>query len=130
MKKAKIANFFLTAIFSLNALYAEVQIPETPLIEKIDLEPHEDELDTVKRMILYTKRQEKALKRIETLILEVRRNKEMFLKSEESKLHAYYMIKAARECQTLIRAFHLTHLFSSDFIEELAVFSQVGKPYD
>ncbi|NGX60291.1 MAG: hypothetical protein KR126chlam3_01462 [Chlamydiae bacterium] len=130
MKKAKIPIIFFSLIIASSALYAELRIPETPLQEKIDLEPHEDELLTVERMIALLEDQLVAQKKIKILIQEMRHNKEMFLKGEESKLHALYMIQAGKECLDLIRAHHLYHLFSSDFMEELAIFTKIGTKHE
>lgn len=125
MKKAKIRILFLS--LSCLSLYADEKIPQTPLIEKLDLEPAEDELITIERLIHLTEEQMQAQKRIKNLIIEIKHNKEMFIKNSDSKLHALYMISAAEECLSLIRRYHLYHLFSSDFMEELTVFAKVGK---
>jgi len=125
-KKAKILKFFLLLFYPYMAVYGNPIIPQSHLEEKIDMEPHEDELITTDRMIRLTKKQLEAQERLKILINEIRRNKELFLKGESSKLHAYYMIQAAKESLSIIRAFHLEHLFSSDFMEELALFNQVG----
>jgi len=134
MKKAKRTIFFLNAFVSpflgLGALYADPQIPENSLNEKINLEPTEDELVTIDRLILLTEKQLKAQKKIKILIGEIRHNKEMFLKGEESKLHAKYMIHAANKCLNLIQSHHLYHLFSSDFLEDLAIYNAIGSKND
>jgi hypothetical protein len=130
MKKAKQTSLFLSGLLSLNALYADPLIPENTLSEKINLAPAEDELITIDRIILLTEKQLEAQKKVKDLIEEIRQNQEMFLKGEESKLHARYMLRAAKECLELIRAHHLHHLFSSDFMEELALFSQIGSKND
>ncbi|NGX26711.1 MAG: hypothetical protein K940chlam6_00636 [Chlamydiae bacterium] len=130
MKKAKTAILFLSSLFAFYPLYADLRIPETPLQEKIDLEPHEDELITIERMIFLTEQQLEAQKKIKNLIKEMRHNKDMFLKGEESKLHAYYMIQAGKQCLDLIRSYHLYPLFSSDFMEELAIFTKIGTKHE
>lgn len=127
VKKAKIPILFLSLCLSYIGLYADLEIPYTPLVEKVDMDPHEDELVAIERMILLTEQQIIAQKKIKNLITEMRHNKEIFLKSEDSKLHALYLISAAEECLDLIRKHHLYHLFSPDFMEELAVFAKVGK---
>ncbi|MDN3506060.1 MAG: hypothetical protein P0S96_02400 [Simkaniaceae bacterium] len=126
MKKAKALVLFL----HLSALYAEPLIPENSLNEKINMQPTEDELVTIERIIFLTEKQLKAQKKIKILIQEIQHNKEMFMKSEESKLHAEYMVQASKNALHLIRTHHLYHLFSSDFMEDLAIYSAIGSKHD
>ncbi len=125
-KNAKSITIFFIANLASFALYAEPQIPQTNLEENFDLEPHEDELLTLDRMISLTEKQQIAQKKLKILINEIRRNKEIFMKGDQSKLHAFYMIRDARESLQLIRQHHLEHLFSSDFMDELALLAQIG----
>lgn len=120
-------TIFFTLILTFVGLYADPIIPETPFQKKIDLEPGEDELIAVERVIKMTEKQLEAQCKLKILIAEYRKNRDLFVKEEHSKLHARYMIRAAKEIQQIIRTYHLEHLFSSDFIEELAVLNQVGK---
>ena len=120
-------TIFFTLILTSIALYAEPVIPETFFQKKIDLEPQEDEVVAVERMLNILSSQEEALLRIKDLIIDLRKNKEYFLKGDLSKLHARYILEGAAEILSLVRAYHLEHLFSSDFMEDLAVYSQIGK---
>ncbi len=123
MKKAKTTIFFLIASFTWRLLYADVPIP---LEEKIDLEPHEDESIVIERMIQLTEEQQAAQIKLKFLINEIKHNQKLFLKGDQTKLHAHYMIEAAKESLQIIKKYHLQHLFSSDFMEDLALFSQIG----
>lgn len=118
--------FFSILVLS-SGLYSAPFIPDTPFEKKIDLEPHEDELVAIERMILLTEQQQIAQKKLKILLTALRKNKELFLKEGNSRVHARYMLDAAEESLKLIRTYHLDHLFSSDFMEELALFAQVGK---
>ena len=130
-KKAKAA--FITVLTQL-PLYTEAIIVEKPpknpfaipLEERIDLEPQEDELLAVERLIRFAEQQLKDKKQLKILITEMRQNKELFIKGDGSKLHATYMIQAAKKSLRIIRKYHLEQLFAPEFIEELSVFSKVG----
>ena len=91
------------------------------------MEPREDELVILERMIRLTEEQQKAQIQLKILICNFRKNKELFMKGEPSKLHALYMIESATQAHRIIRTYHLEHLFSSDFIEELALLANIGK---
>lgn len=101
-------------------------VPKTHWPEHLDLEPQEDELVAIERMIELTDRQLAAQKRIKNNLVELKRAQEMFIKADGSKLHAHYMITAAKEILSLIDQFQLSHLFSSGFIEELTILTQFG----
>ena len=125
-KKAKTVTLFFSLIWACNALYAQVRIPESRLCEKMDLDPNEDELISLQRIIDHTEKRQKAQERLKFLLVELKKNKEQFLQGEPNKIHAWYMIKAAHEGLEIIKQYNLHHLFTSDFIEELAVLNQVG----
>lgn len=125
VKNAKVVKIFLL-ILGCFPLYGRPLIPETSFQEKFDLEPQEDALAALDRMIDLTEKQQTAQKKLKKIIVAVRKNKELFIKGDQSKLHAYYMIQSAKEGLTLIKAYHLQHLFSSDFLEELTVFAQLA----
>jgi len=126
-KKAKIRKLFFILLLLTKGLYAELLIPQSGLSEKIDLEPEEDELLVIDRMIALTEKQQKAQKKLKNLLVSMKKNKELFLAGEPSKMHALYMIKCAEKSLKLIRKYHLQHLFPSDFMEELALFNTIGK---
>lgn len=122
MKKAKFVTFFLSTCLAWKALYPDVKILE----EKIDVEPSEDELISIDRMVKLTEKQQEAQLRLKDLIVDLRHNKEQFMKGEECKLYAHYMIRAAKESLFIIKTYHLEHLFSSEFLEELAIYTKIG----
>ncbi len=125
-KKAKVVTIFLNLFFAWNALYADVKIPEKALIEKIDIEPDEDELIMLDRMIFLTQNLQQAQVELKKIIVELRLNEEKFLKGDQCKLYAHYMIRGAKEALSIIRTYHLEHLFPSRFIEELAIYTKIG----
>ena len=123
-KKAKILLTLITAHF---ALYADVRIPENSLEEKLDLHPQEDEVIVIERVIHLLEKQQKDQKKLKDLIVELRHNQDLFMQGEPTKIHAKLMLKAASESLQIIKKYHLEHLFSSEFLEELAILSSVGK---
>lgn len=125
-KKAKVVTIFLSLFLAPCALYADVKIPEKALIEKIDIEPHEDELVVLDRMISLTEKQQLAQIRLKKILIDLRHNEKQFLKGDHCKLYAHYMIRGAKEALSIIREHHLEHLFSSDFLEEMAIYTKIG----
>jgi hypothetical protein len=118
---------FFTLILTFGALYAEPIIPESFFQKKIDLEPQEDEEVAVERILSLLARQQEELFKIKKLIIELKQSKEIFIKGDLSKLHARFIVETARKILALVRENHLEHLFSSDFMEDLAVYAQIGK---
>lgn len=125
--KAKYAKIFLLLLFPLVPVYPNPYIPDTPFLESIDIEPSEDELVVIERLIRMTEKQLQAQKRIKILIGQMYHDKELFLKGDQSKIHAKYMIDSASEMLSLIRLYRLQHLFSPEFMEEVTLYNQIGK---
>lgn len=84
----------------------------------------------IERLIVLTEKQVMAQKEVKKLILTFRQDKELFLLGDQSKLHAHYMISSASQILALVQTYHLEHLFSSDFMQELALFNKIGKKYN
>lgn len=125
--KAKYAKIFLLLLFPLVPVYPNPYIPDSPFLESIDIEPSEDELVVIERLIRMTEKQLQAQKRIKILIGQMYHDKELFLKGDQSKIHAKYMIDSASEMLSLIRFYRLQHLFSPEFMEEVTLYNQIGK---
>lgn len=127
--KAKYAKIFLILLFPLVSVYPNPYIPDSPFLEKIDVEPSENEMVVIDRLIRMTEKQLSAQKRIKILIGQMYHDKELFLKGDQSKIHAKYMIASASEILALIRQYKLQHLFSLEFMEELTVYNEMrSKP--
>lgn len=125
--KAKYAKIFLLLLFPLISVYPNPHIPDSPFLESIDIEPSEDELVVIERLIRMTEKQLQAQKRIKILIGQMYHDRELFLKGDQSKIHAKYMIDSASEMLSLIRLYRLQHLFSPEFMEEVTLYNQIGK---
>ena len=108
------------------ALYAEGPIQENRDEQKRAIHVYEDELIVVDRVITLLELQQKDQRQLKILIAELRHNQELFMKGDQTKYHAKLMLKAARQSLAIINKYHLRHLFSSEFLEELAVLSQIG----
>lgn len=114
-------------LFPSFSVYPNPYIPDSPFLETIDLEPSEDEGVVIDRLIRMTKKQLQAQERIKILLSQLHHDKELFLKGDQSKLHAKYMIDSAHEMLCLICSYKLQHLFSKEFIEELTFYSEISK---
>lgn len=125
--KAKYAKIFLIFLFPIFSVYPNPYIPDSPFLEKLNLEPSENEMIVIDRLIRITEKQLAAQKRIKILIGQMYHDKELFLKGGQSKIHAKYMVDAASEILGLIRLCKLQHLFSSEFMEELTVYDEIRK---
>jgi len=108
------------------ALYAEGPIQENREQQKRALHLYEDELIVVERVISLLEMQQRDQRKLKILIRELCHNQELFMKGDQTKYHAQMMLKAARESLSIIEKYHLNHLFSSEFLEELAVLCQIG----
>lgn len=53
-------------------------------------------------------------------------HKERFAKGEQTKEHALRMVKSARQILDMITAQHMQHLFSSEYMDELVMFSSIA----
>jgi hypothetical protein len=87
----------------------------------------QDEIEVLEELIHVTKTnlegQESLLKKMG----EFKKAREAFLIDPESGKLATALVKRAMQLQLLLEREHLSHLFSSDFLTELAFYNQVGK---
>ncbi|MBI2742794.1 MAG: hypothetical protein HYX48_02630 [Chlamydiales bacterium] len=86
----------------------------------------EDESKAVDNLIDATLQkldQQKELKRLMALF---RDQEERFFRGDQSKEHSSKMVNTARQILDLIKKGHLEHLFSSEYMEELALFSSIA----
>jgi len=124
-KKAKLLKFFF--LLFTTSLFGAPIIPQTSWPERIDVEPQEDELIAINRIISLTQKQQEAQLELKKSLIQLKEAREMFLKADGSKLHAIYMMRAAKVALPIIKTYHLDHLFTDDFMEELTILAQLGK---
>ena len=123
--KARCVTVLLT--LALTPLLGEPMVPTQTLIKSLDIEPAEDEIVTIERLLVATEKQLACQKQIKNLMTRFKDEKELFMKGESSKLHARYMISTASQMHRLICNHGMERLFASDFLEELALFTAIGK---
>jgi hypothetical protein len=86
----------------------------------------EDEIEVISHLIEATGQRLTDEKLLKDLMVEFKGQRERFLKGEQSKAHTALMVKTARNILDMITQQHLNHLFSTDYLEELTVFSSVA----
>ena len=108
-------------------LMSEPVFPAQNLIKSLNIEPAEDELVTIERLLQATQKQVAIQEQLKNLMIRLQREKDLFIKGDQSKLHARYMISTAAQIYRTIRVHGMQSLFASDFLEELALFTSIGK---
>lgn len=84
------------------------------------------EVAAVDRLIGVTEQKLEAQKKLKDLMVAFEVHKERFSKGEQSKEHALRMVKSARQILEVITAEHMQHLFSSEYMDELVMFSSIA----
>jgi hypothetical protein len=113
MKKCLLCLFLVVAS-SLTAL-------EEPLLSTV-----EDEIARIDHLIAATEEKVVQQRALRELMLRLQVQEEQFFKGDQSKAHAKKMVDSASQVLELIKASHLEHLFSSTYLEELALFSSIA----
>ncbi|NGX45212.1 MAG: hypothetical protein K940chlam2_00355 [Chlamydiae bacterium] len=124
-KKTRLGIFIL--MLSMAPLMSGAVVPTQILIKSLNVEPAEDELVTIEKLLRATKKQLEVQEQLKILINRFNEEKELFVKGAKSKLHARYMISTAAHIDHKIRQHGMEPLFASDFLEELALFTAIGK---
>lgn len=95
-------------------------------VEEKHLHVTEDEVKTVDHLIEATAQKLEQQKELKALMLLFQQQEERFFRGDESKEHAAKMVRSARQILDLIQKAHLEHLFTSEYLEELALFSSIA----
>ncbi len=111
---------FLITLLGISSLPAD-----TPLEEKVHA-LSEEESKVVDHLIEATLQKLDQQKDLKNLMLLFRAQEERFFRGDQSKEHAAKMVNSARQILDIIRKTHLEHLFSSEYLEELALFSSIA----
>lgn len=112
----------LFALCMVASLSAEVQA----IIDEPEKEVKENEIDVISRLVGESEKHLATQKRLKQLMKEFQEQKETFLLGNQTKSHAYHMVMTARQILDLIHTEHLSYLFSSDYLDELVVFSSIA----
>lgn len=86
----------------------------------------DNEIAVMDRLITATSQQLEEQKALETLMRLFRVQKQQFIEGNETKQQAGLIVKTARQILEKIEELHLQHLFSSEYMEELALFSSIA----
>ena len=85
-----------------------------------------DEIKAIDSLIVQTEKQLQVQKELKEQMVLFKKQKEEFLKGKETKAHAATMLMNANKILETINQNNLQHLFSSDYLEELAFFSSIA----
>ena len=86
----------------------------------------EDEILAVENLIVVTESQLQKQKELKNLIVLFEQQKQLFMKGDQSKSLAGRLLKNASQILSLVKENHLQHLFPSEYMEELALFSSMA----
>jgi hypothetical protein len=87
----------------------------------------QDEIVAVNHLIEATQKRVVAQQVLREKMLLFYDQKERFIQGDESKLHASQMVRTAHQILSAIREQRLQYLFSSQYLEELALFSSIAE---
>jgi len=87
----------------------------------------QDELLVIEELIQTTKKNLDSQQKLHTLVVEFNQSREAFIANPDSGRLATALVKQAMRLYNYLQKEHVTHLFSSDFLSELAFYNQVGK---
>jgi hypothetical protein len=88
--------------------------------------PAEDEVETLQHLIALTEHQLTVQKQLRNLMTDFKKQKDRFFKGDQSRKHSLKMVKTARNILQIVTESHLQHLYSSEYMEELTLFSSIA----
>lgn len=86
----------------------------------------EDELAVLDSLIVRTTKQLDKQQALKDLMIQFKVQKEIFTQGNHSKQHAGEMVKTAKKILEILTDENMKHLFSSVYLEELALFSSIA----
>jgi|ERR1700733_3802883 len=89
----------------------------------------QDELLVIEQLIETTKKNLDTQQELLKMTLEFNQAREAFISDPESSRLATTLVKRAMRLRSHLEKEHLIHLFSSEFLEELAFYDRVGRQY-
>lgn len=89
--------------------------------------PKEDEVAVMEYLIESTQKNLSTQKTLKEKILLLSEQKERFILGEQNKQHASRMVHTALEVYEIIKEHRLQYLFTSQYLEELALFSSIAR---
>lgn len=88
--------------------------------------PAQDELSILEGVLARTLKQLDNQKKLKDLMIQFKIQKKAFAQGNETKQHAFEMVKTASQILDILSDEQLKHLFPSDYLEELALFSSIA----
>ena len=85
-----------------------------------------DEVSSLEHLIEANEKHISTQKQLKEKMQLFQKQKEEFLRGNQSKSHAFAMVSNAREILTMIKEEHLSYLFPTDYLEELIFFSSIA----
>jgi hypothetical protein len=89
--------------------------------------PKEDEVAVMEYLIEATEKNLLMQKVLKEKILLFSEQKERFMLGEQSKQYASQMVRTAFEIYEIVKEHRLQYLFTSQYLEELALFSSIAR---
>jgi hypothetical protein len=86
----------------------------------------ENEIEVMGHLIDATQQKLDEQQALKKLMIVFQEQQERFFRGDQSKEHASRMVHSARQILDLIKDAHLTHLFTSEYLEELTLFSSIA----
>jgi hypothetical protein len=86
----------------------------------------EEDLKTIDELIAISERQLEKQKGLKKEMLLFEEQKKAFLNGEQTIAHTTSMIRTATLILSIVTENHLNYLFSSEYLEELALFTSIG----
>lgn len=87
----------------------------------------EDEIASIEHLIAVTQKNLQTQNELKEKMLRFSLQKQRFAQGEQSKQHASLMVHTAYEIYETIKEYRLQYLFTSHYLEELALFSSIAK---
>ncbi len=115
---------FLT--LSCVAVEGALQVPQSSLLEVKNQTTSADEIIAMDSLIESTARQLESQKHLREMMIEFIKQKEEFMQGNQTKSHASFMVRTARQIYEQISSNHIQNLFPQDYLDELVFFSSIA----
>lgn len=109
----------------MSLLFASIGFSSVP-DEHTLAKPLQDELSILESLLIRTLKQLDNQKKLKDLMIQFKIQKKVFAQGNETKQHAFEMVKTASQILDLLSDEQLKHLFPSEYLEELALFSSIA----
>jgi hypothetical protein len=111
--------------FLLSALTAQIEPPLVVLEEEKTLLA-EDEIKCLEKLIAVNEERLEKQKQLKEKMTLFQKQKEEFIRGNQSKKHAFVMVSNAREILGDVKRENLSYLFPCEYLDELVFFSSIA----